>query len=110
MQSRCKLFFTVSSLVILGMSLLPQMASAKTKYRTVLKHEYVQEPMYLCSVTNRTTGDVFYGKSPKQTFAAMYARSYCQMMSYSGQCYVKVNCNFEYVTVRKRKWVRQAVS
>lgn len=96
---------------LVACSLLPPVVLAKkATYRHVLKFTYEQEPMYLCSVNNRSTGDVFYGKSPKKSFATMYARSYCQMMSYSGQCYIKATCTHEYVTVRKRNYVRQRVS
>lgn len=110
MQLQFKSIAMVFGVILLAGSFLSPVALAKKKYRTVLTHEYVQEPMYLCSVTNRSTGDVFYGKSPKKAFATMYARSYCQMMSYSGQCYIKATCNYDYVTVRKRKWVRKAIS
>lgn len=97
-------FLSVLSLICVGL-ISPVSAIAKKRPRLRLEHYYVEEPMYLCSVKNRKTGQVFYGKSPKESFAKNYARSYCQMMSYAGQCFIKASCNHEMVSVRKRRFV-----
>ncbi len=67
---------------------------------------YENEPMYLCSVVNTATHQTFYGQSPKQKYATIYARAACQMQSYKGQCFVRATCNWELVKVRKRRFVR----
>lgn len=56
--------------------------------------------MYLCSVRNTSTGDVFYGKSIKESYAEMYARATCQMKSHSGNCLVKANCELGSQAIR----------
>lgn len=50
--------------------------------------------MYLCSVRNANTGEIFYGKSIKKSYAEMYARATCQMKSHSGNCLVQAYCEF----------------
>ena len=54
----------------------------------------VPSNMYLCSVRNTNTGDIFYGKSVKKSYAEMYARATCQMKSHSGNCIVRAYCEF----------------
>lgn len=50
--------------------------------------------MYVCSVRNANTGQIFYGKSVKESYAQMYARATCQMKSHSGNCLVKASCDY----------------
>ena len=54
----------------------------------------VPSNMYLCSVRNADTGEMFYGKSIKEYDAEMYARATCQMKSHSGNCVVRASCEY----------------
>lgn len=88
-----------------------QSSSTQTKKKPVRYVEqfyYDDEEMFLCAVTNTSTQEVFYGQSAKKKYAIMYARAACQMRSYQGQCFVKAECNWEWVKVRKRRYVRSA--
>ena len=55
----------------------------------------VPSNMYVCSVRNADTGEIFYGKSIKESYAEMYARATCQMKSHSGNCVVRASCEYE---------------
>ena len=81
-------------------------ATATAPVRLRLTHVYVQEPGYLCSVYNESTGRTFFGRSPKLSLAEVYARTTCQMISYKGACYVKTHCREGMVLVRRRRFIR----
>lgn len=83
-------------------------ATKKKNVRYVEQFYYDDEEMFLCSVTNRATQRTFYGQSPKKSLATMYARAACQMRSYKGQCFIKADCNWEWVKVRKRRYIRSS--
>lgn len=103
-------FISLFLLIILSFTFVNAL-SAPAKKRTIYKAQfyYVDEQMFLCRVTNRKTGRDFYGHSKKHKYAVMYARAACQMQSYKGQCFVKAHCNWEFVKVRKRRYVKTQV-
>lgn len=104
-----KRLFGLLLIALLGFILINAHAADKTKKdsaRYVEQFYYDNEEMFLCSVTNTATQQTFYGQSPKQSLATMYARAACQMQSYQGQCYIKANCNWEWVKVRKRRYIK----
>lgn len=81
----------------------------KARYKYVEELYYADEEMFQCAVTNRKTHETYYGQSEKKKYAVMYARAACQMKSYRGQCFVKANCNWQWVKVRKRRYIRTRV-
>ena len=96
-------------LVLCCVSFLSSTALAAKKkkshtYKTV--YYYVDEEMYLCAVTNTKSTTVFYGESPKMKYARMYAHAACIYRSYKGACWKKAKCDWAWVRVRKRKYVR----
>ncbi len=107
-----KHFSSLILFFILGVVLLDTSAlAAKTEKRVIYKEQfyYVDEQMFLCSVSNHSTHQMYYGQSQKKKYAVMYARAACQMQSYKGQCFVKADCNWQFVKVRKRRFVKTQV-
>lgn len=104
-------FISLFLLVVMSFMLLSALGAPVNKKRVVYKEQfyYVDEDMFLCRVNNKQTHQTFYGQSKKKKYAVMYARAACQMQSYKGQCFIKAECNWEYVKVRKRRFVKTQV-
>ena len=103
-----KLAISIYLSILLVLSMASVVASNKKSKKAVrmrAEYYYVDLERFVCSVENSRTKKLYYGVSKKEKYAELYARTGCQMRSYSGQCYRQAHCEHKLTSVRKRRYV-----